>query len=367
MSDHRDSIRDDIDGLAPEAIADDLLLDAILAGRAQDDPAGLRDRVRAACRAIDALNVAPLARIGNDADAAARRRFRRSLAAAAVLAIVAGLLGVLVARPTPAFAMVDASIARLESRDLTFRISVDREDVDTEASATRPGFGDRRPRGGGRPGFERRLDGATIHVRGDRSVMLAPGRGDEVLARGHTDGRFWSNHLPEDVEEMIAARGGGGMPFLRFLEAVDGDVTSMLQACRGGYEVEESEIEPDDADGPGWRRFTGTRRDDRTRRTPEFERPGRGRPDRFDLWIDEHGDFRRLRLEGLHGPGGTGMGGLVLELIGTDPLDDAVFDPATYPEVHRAVPARGGNPRGGHPRDDLQRGDRPRGERPERE
>lgn len=361
MSDHRDSIRHDIDGLPPETIADDLLLDAILAGRAEDDASRVRDRVRAACRAIDAVDVAPLARVGGD-----RHRFRRSLAAAAVLAIVAGLLGVLVARPTPAFAMVDASIARLESRDLTFRISIDRDEVARETSPTRHEPGERRHRGG-RPGFERRLDGATIHVRGDRSVMLVPGRDEEILARGHADGRFWSNHLPEDVEEMIAARGGGGMPFLRFLEAVDGDVPSMLQAFRGGYVIEESEIGDEVAGESGWRRFTGTCREDRESRTPDFDRPRRGRPDRFDLWIDEHGDFRRLRLDGLHGPGGTGMGGLVLELIGTDSLDDAVFDPASYPEIHRAAPPRGGNPRGGNPRGDLQRGEHPRGDRPSRQ
>lgn len=329
--DHRDSIHED-PGLDADRIADDLLLDAILAGRADDRPDRIRDRVRTALDAIDA----PLARI--DGSTRSPRRSRWSIVtAAAVLLLSVGLIAVLVASPTPAYAVMQASLDRLESRDLTFEFSVEADERVPEP--------DKRPRRGGhrRAGIERHLDGAVLHVRGDQAVMLLAGRGGETLARGHHDGRFWSNHLPEHVEAAIAERGDfGGLPFQRFLDLIDGDLPSLLGDLGKGFTLEEGEAIVDDLDGSVQRRISGTRIA-RTRVRSDASPRGehrRGRVERFDLWIDEDGDLRRLRLDGLRGPGNAPLGSIVLELVGTDPLEDAVFDPASYPEIQRARPPR---------------------------
>jgi hypothetical protein len=375
-ADHRDSIlsADEVDAAA---LADDLFLDAVLAGRATDDAASVQARVRAACDAIDA----PIGRI-EPATPARGRRWRPLVAAAVVVAAV-GLLTMLVALPSPAYATVDASLERLESADLTFRISV--ESPNGEEDAT-----------GRASGLQRRFDGATLHVRGPQIVLLANGRNGEVFVRGHDGERFWSNHLPEDVESAISARADRGIPFQRFLDSIDGDLRGLLGGLRRGYVLTSGEAETDPHDGAVLRRFSGTRRpaslDQPDRPAPGERMRGRhggqgerfggdnerfggrngrfggdnerfgGRHERFDchaeqfdIWIDEDGNLRRLRLSGMPGRDGDSIGDLLLELIDTAPLDDAVFDPATYPEIERSQMRRDGNmsrpPRGDQPRE----------------
>ena len=348
--DHRDSVHDALD-LDADRIADDLLLDAILAGRATDRPEAIKERVRNALDAIDT----PLARIDGSNRAARRSRWS-IMTAAAVLLLSVGLIAVLVATPTPAYAVMQASIDRLESRDLTFQFTVD---LDERASDE-----DKRSRKSGhrRAGIERRLDGAVLHVRGDQAVMLLPGRGGETFARGHRDGRFWSNHLPEHVEAAIAERGGyGGLPFQQFLDLIDGDLPSLLGDLKKGFTLEEGASVVDDLDGSVQRHISGTRiarAKSRGDATPRNE-PRRGRVERFDLWIDEDGNLRRLRLDGLRGPSNAPLGSIDLELVGTEPLDDAIFDPASYPEIRRPKPPRGDR-RGGPPSPDDRRPRDPR-------
>ncbi len=344
--DHRDSTLP-ADGFETSAIADDLFLDAILSGRATDDDASIRARVRSACDALDA----PLASIGSGASSRSQRW--RPLVAAAVVVAAVGLLTMLVALPSPAYATahgtVDASIERLESTDLTFRISVETEDTG--------GPGSRRP-----SGLQRRFDGATLHVSGPRIVLLSKGRDDEILARGHDGEQFWSNHLPEDVESAMSARGDRGIPFQRFLESIDGDLRGMLDGLRRGYELSHGEVEIDPEDGASLRRFSGIRR--AASATPSAERSSdpppapHGRPmrgghprgrfgghaERFDIWIDDDGNLRRLRLSGMPGRDGGTIGNLVLQLVDTAPLDDAVFDPATYPDIEHGPTRREGGP-----------------------
>ena len=212
-ADHRDSILN-ADEVSPAAIADDLFLDAVLAGRATDDAASVQARVRAACDAIDA----PIGRI-EPATPARGRRWRPLVAAAVVVAAV-GLLTMLVALPSPAYATVDASLERLETTDLTFLIAVESSEGEDATS-------------GRRSGLQRRFDGAIIHVSGPRVVLLTKGRNDEVLARGHDGERFWSNHLPDAVESAISARGDRCIPFQRFLDSIDGDLRGLLGGLRG--------------------------------------------------------------------------------------------------------------------------------------
>ncbi len=345
MSDHRDSILDD-DGSDPQRLADDLLLDAILAGRAQDDDASVRRRVRAACERIADQ---PLASIGSSSPNPIR--WRSLTAAAAVLVAAVGLVALLVATPSPAFALVDASIRRIESGDLTFRITVDT--ADERLTADRPPRPHRR--GGG---LRRQLDGATLHVRGEQSVMLIPDRSGAVLARGHDGTRFWSNHLPDDIEAAISARGERGLPLSRFLDAIDGDLPALLRRLRGGYRITDEGETIDPLDGSTVRHLSATRISETTRApensesedasTPPVEQPrghrghhggGRGHPDRIDLWIGSDGTLRRLQLDG---PDGGPTSTLLLELVGTDRLEDAVFDPASYPEIPRLGPRREG-------------------------
>lgn len=341
MTDHRDSTREH-DEIDASRIADDLLLDAILAGRATEDAADLRRRVRAACDAIDVPADRRPTPVHADRRRTSRRIHWRPLAAAAMLLVAIGLLTMVVARPTPAHAAVDASFERLESRDLTFRIFFDGDGDGAADSRDDDARGGRR-----RPGFARRLDGATLHVRGDRAVMLLQGRDGGVLARGHDGGRFWSNHLPEAIESSIAARDRGGLPFQGFLDAVEGDVQSLLRSFRRGYRIEGGE-EHQEHDGSKCRRYTGMHRGESGARGGVRDRSRPGPPERFDLWIDDNGDLQRLRVEGLRGRGGMTMGAMVLELIGTDPLDDAVFDPATYPEIRDSRPSRPTGRRGDH-------------------
>jgi len=350
--DHRDSTVEP-STMDAAAVADDLLLDAILAVRATDDDASVRDRVRAACAAIDA----PLATLAPISATRPTQRGRwRPLVAAAVVMAAAGLLSLLVALPSPAYATVDASLERLTSSDLTFRISVETDD------ATAPGG-----RADGRPsGFQRRFDGAILHVSGPRVVMLTTGRQDALLARGHDGTRFWSNHLPDEVESAISSRGERGIPFHQFLDAIEGDLRGLLGGLRRGYAVRRGEDETDSRDGATLRRFTGLRRAGVSERarpgsSEPGERPRRrfaGPPERFDVWIDDRGNLRRLRLSGLPGRDGGSIGDLILELVDTAPLDESIFDPASYPEIERTPVRRdGGGARS--PRRDDRRPRRP--------
>ncbi len=337
-ADHRDSILN-ADEVSPAAIADDLFLDAVLAGRATDDAASVQARVRAACAMLDA----PIGRI-EPATTTRGRRWRPLVAAAVVVAAV-GLLTMLVALPSPAYATVDASLERLETTDLTFRIAVESSEGEDATS-------------GRRSGLQRRFDGAIIHVSGPRVVLLTKGRNDEVLARGHDGERFWSNHLPDAVESAISARGDRGIPFQRFLDSIDGDLRGLLGGLRGGYVLSRGDTEVDPGDGATLRRFSGTRRaeplEQADRPRPDRRQPNhqmfgdrpRGRngchAERFDIWIDDDGNLRRLRLSGMPGRDGGAIGDLVLELVDTAPLDDAIFDPATYPEVEHGPMHREG-------------------------
>ena len=343
-----------------QSTGDDQLLDAILRGHLQDSPAAKNDRVDRVMAAIDRNPEREPADSMPSVAHWSHRPFGRALAAGFLLATITGL-ALIVARPLPAHATVlQRAIERLADGDLTYLVSVskpsgglvrkEREENRTPTDARRLARRNQVIQHPGRQALEwrlrpegservfrmrnlNRLDGAILHTRGNRSVLLVDVRDDQVLARGFDGSKNWSNF--QDQESPRAGKNNGqGEPRLNarknYLRFITRDLANQLEGLERRYDLSDPILVEDVDGGPPLTRHEAVRR--------SKSRGGAGNPmlpDRIELWTDPETerivlcqlDFHSDREE-------QEVTSIEFRLESTTDLPESVFDPETYPTVN---------------------------------
>ena len=382
----------------PSGIGDDHLLDAILRGRAEDTPELMDARVSAV---MDRIAETP-----RETTPAAPKRFRFSpiplARAIAATILFAGLISLLlvVTRPRPAEAtLLEQAIERMEFEDLTYAIAVatapgDPANLDIDASldthgrpmdeSGRPAWrrhpgsrafawkydkgdkGERRRRGGERRMLTK-LDGATLHTRGDRWTLLVPNRNDEVFVRGFDGEKAWTNHEPDRGAQRhpdVDVDRRGRLPLLFQFAMLD--LPQMISRIDSHYEVSQPQRIPSENGQSSLVRYEAKRQ-----KSPRTHRP---LPASVEIWADpESARIVFLRVSGLTiEPDGT-TAEIEIALDSTTTLEDKVFSPDGYPMIERRPrptnPSVGGGQeegsgRGRRPGRHPNRGDRSLGREP---
>ena len=335
---------------------DDRLLDAMLQGRAMDDPASIDRRVRRLMISLPPRSEA--ASTGFDhANAGWLRRapvLVRAMAACLLLGTAIGLL-VFLERPVLAEpGLLTRAIERLNEGDSSYLIRITPEPdrigrhlddsptvrVERSRRFTHPGRRAMQWRKDASPPRRapsgksiQRLDGALLHVRGDEAVFLVELPGDRTLARGFRGTEFWSNCEPEEPDRLVVESTGpdGPRPDLRLANLVRFatlDLAEMLDGLEKRYVVTGPDVVEDDDGGPPLARYLALASRDL--------RPGRNglkRPRSIELWMDPASErIVELRVDGAT-PGAGEAVGVTMTLQSTEPLEDAVFDPAAYATV----------------------------------
>ncbi len=379
----------------PSGIGDDHLLDAILRGRAEDTPELMERRVTAV---MDRVATTP-----RETTPAAPGGFRfspipfaRTIAATILFAGLISLL-LVVTRPRPAEAtLLEQAIERMEVEDLTYAISVvtapgeltdpdpgapretGRRPMDERTRSTswrHPGSrafawkrdnGEHKQRGGERRMLFK-LDGATLHTRGDRWTLLVPHRNDEVFVRGFDGEKAWTNHQPDRRPQRHPAGEvdrRGKLPFLFQFAMLD--LPELISRIGSHYEVSQPERIPSENGQSSLVRYEA-------KRMKPFgaQRP---LPSSVEIWADpESARIVFLRVSGLTiEPDGT-TAEIEIALDSTTKLEDDVFSPDGYPIIERRSrppnPSTddgevGGSGRGHRPGHQFNRGDRSLGREP---
>lgn len=322
---------------ADENLADDLLMDAILQGHHLDQQGSLDARVQ---RVMADVN-APASRLG--ISQRLHRQISRQLSAhrwgtaiAATLILAAGLATIMTISTTPtAVASLDQTLRLIEREDLTFRIELTKEQTAGATTIDRRFPRRERPsRRSGRsaPPIEQ-FDGAALHVRGPKYVLL----GDRVLARGLAKGFDGETHWTNGPSEPAPRKDSGTRSPLidQFFEFVTLDLHELIRDLRGGYDVEilglESALTSDGVERQLVHHRANLRDASQTRL-----------PLQIDLWTDA--DTGRLEAMDCHGVrfgrrDGTYEISLILE--NDSQLPDAWFDRQSHlPDPDRGGPRR---------------------------
>lgn len=343
----------------PRSVGDDQLLDALLRGRMQDSPAAANERVDRVMAAIEADSAREPA--GTPAGLRWRRHpLGRAVAAGLLMATITGL-ALIVARPLPADAnLLQRAIERLADGDLTYLLNVSTEpdgSVRNDVDGARPRVDDRRMmrrnrefehpggrclewrlRPGGQPrDFKSRqlgrLDGAIMHTRGDRSVLLIDAHDDQIVARGFDGSNYWNNFQRSDLGGPGSpggqADGGGRKRMSRYLEFITRDLAEKLQGLERVYDLTEPTL-VEDADGgsplilqEAVHKKSG-RDDFRSSRNPE----------RIELWTEPETERIVLcRLQFRAEKNGRRATTIEFTLASTSPLEENVFEAENYPPI----------------------------------
>ena len=349
-------------------IADDQLLDAILRGRTQDtEPmmnvrvARVMDRVASMSRATTPESFPKHAGRGSHLISAGR-----AIAAAVLIGAMIALM-LVVSRPQPAQAtLLERAIQRMGAEDLTYSITVVADSdaaIEKRSSLERKGSHNRHPgsrafawkrnrddqgrRTGGRP-FNR-LDGATLHTRGELWALLIPVRPGKVYARGFDGQTAWNNHDRDDVRakasSQTAADDRASRP-RQILEMVTLDLSEMIVQLDRGYDVSEPESVDSQLDGSTLIRYVAARRsgtgarspnrpvDRRTTRRTGADPRRSSLPHSIEIWADPESErVVFLRLAGLRSPASEEMVDLELALQSTDSIPDDVFSRSAHSEL----------------------------------
>ena len=347
----------------PGSVADDQLLDALLRGRMQDSPAATNERIDRVMAAIETDSAR------EPAATSVGLRWRshplgRALAAGLLMATITGL-ALIVVRPLPADAnLLQRAIERLADGDLTYLVNVTTNAdgaARNDPNGTRPRVDGRRMTRGNRkyehPGrrclewrlrpagqprdFKTRqlgrLDGAIMHTRGDRSVLLIDAHDDQVVARGFDGSNFWNNFQRSDLGDSGApddqtdgqTDGGGRTRMNRYLEFITRDLAEKLQGLERRYDLTEPTL-VEDADGgsplvlqEAVRKKSG-RDGFRSSRNPE----------RIELWTEPETERIVLcRLQFQAEDAGRRATTIEFTLASTSPLDEGVFEAENYPPI----------------------------------
>ena len=346
----------------PESAGDDQLLDAILRGHLQDSLTVKNDRIDRVMTAIDRDPDRETVETVDRMPAIALWRQRplgRALAAGFLLATITGL-ALIVARPLPAHATVlQRAIERLTDGDLTYLVSVSTPPdgfVQNEGEGNRNQIDDRRlvrrNQGHQHPGRQalawrlrpegsqrdfrgrnlQRLDGAILHTRGDRSVLLIDVRDDQVLARGFDGSEYWNNFQAQEPArfgrktDQAEPRLHAPKNYLRFITR---DLAEQLQGLERRYDLSEPILVEDADGGPPLIRHEAVRRT-KSRGSAENSKI----PARIELWTDP--ETERIVLCRLDFPSDQkdqGVTSIEFRLESTSSLPAGVFDPETYPTV----------------------------------
>ena len=389
MTDHQES-QDGPAGRHEADMADDQLLDAILRGRAQDTTVAMNTRI---ARVMERVATTPRETPVDTSSDQPHRGFRlvtigRAVAAAILFGALISLM-LVVSRPQPAEAtLLQRAIQRMGAEDLTYSITVasdpdaspeKRPLIDRKGARNRhPGSRafawkhareDQGRRGGGRT--IARLDGATLHTRGELWSLLVPTRNDRIYARGFDGENSWTNR-PNDTPRARASSPVSGEDRanrrLQILDIALLDLSEMIIELDRSYEVSEPEIVDSQFDDSPLVRYEATRKP-RARVQSPTRLPERNQsrtmdgeprrnlfPQSIEIWADPESErIVFLRLSGLRSHGSEETVNLELALESTDVIPDDAFTRSGYAEL--SVPKRHG---------DRPSGDRRRDAEPER-
>ena len=376
MTDDRHT-RDDSSGRHESELADDQLLDAILRGRAQDTTDAVNTRI---ARVMDRVAATPREEAVASLPTPPRSGFRlvsvgRAVAAAILFGALISLM-LVVSRPQPAEAtLLQRALQRMGAEDLTYSITVAAsEDADaspqkrslvdrkvlrnrhpgSRAFAWKRGPDDQVRRSGGRQ-FTR-LDGATLHTRGELWTLLIP-RQDWIYARGFDGEQIWSNRPVEGSRAKPPASTSGEDRASRPLQLFEFallDLSEMITQLDRSYEVSEPDIVDSQFDDSTLVRYEATLKPRARPQSPGrmAERnqpramPGEPRrhslPESIEIWADPQSErVVFLRLSGLRSQGSVETVDLELALESTDPIPDEAFSRGGYQE--RSLPRRHGD------------------------
>ena len=292
--------------LDAESVADELLVDAMLKGRYQDTLETTAERIERASRALESIP-----RILS-------RRWKTGLSTAAAAVLVLGLTLVLTS-PQGAQADLAQILATFDLGDKTYQIDISAGT--DEMSLSRGGV---RQRGSGRPSFKsprrgmtaRRLDGASLYVRGRSYVLVCQTRRGGRITKGYDGTESWvvypwgasaasedPNLVKTEIPDHVSA--------LLFL-----DLRDTLHQIEKDYELS----------GPS----TGTLEDGQTPMeyyvAERISRRGKT-PVQIEMWVDPvtH-ELQQIVCTGVrfHGPR-TARYALQITLIDTKPLPEDWF------------------------------------------
>lgn len=284
---------------APEAIADDLLVHAMLRGRFQDTPAAMQSRVDRVCRSFER------------ASRIVWRPWRIGLSTAAAAVVVVGLI-LIFSSPRDVQADFGQVLEAFDVGDKTYQIEIG-DQLPLSRRSFRPG-----PRRAGRGRalqssgsgtLPRRLDGALLYMRGRQYVLVCNTPTGRRITKGFDGQQSWltgpwqqprvsddPNLLQEDIPDDIAS--------LLFL-----DLRDILHQVRANYRLYELA----DAEAPNGRlpvrHFVAERR----RRRPAL-------PQRIELWFDPETDQLEQILCVEAGLRGRRRSTLRINLVDTNPL-----------------------------------------------
>ncbi|MDE0889100.1 MAG: hypothetical protein OSA40_06530 [Phycisphaerales bacterium] len=320
---------------ADRQLADDLLMDAILQGHHLDQRGALEGRIQRVM--VDVETPASRPRTSRRLHQGLSHRLTGrawGTAIAAAVLLAAGLTTMLTISTTPtAVASLDQTLRLIELEDLTFRLELAKEQTAGSRAIDRRLPRNRRPsRRSGRsaPPIEH-LNGAALHVRGPKYVLLGDRDRRRGLAKGFDGESHWSNSPPEPRKQDES---GNRNPLLdELFEFITLDVHELVRDLRAGYDLKiieiigiEPESNPDGVDRQ-LVHHRAERRDGAKSRLPL----------QIDLWTDaDTGRLEALDCRGvrLRGPNDTYEISLTLE--SDAPLPDTWFDRQSHlPESER--------------------------------
>jgi len=283
----------------PKAIADDLLVHAMLRGRYQDTPAAMQSRVDRVCRRFER------------APRLIRWPWRMGLSTAAAAVVVVGLI-LIFSSPRDVQADFGQVLEAFDVGDKTYQIEIG-DQLRLSRRPIRPG---RRRAGRGRGGpasdrrtLPRRLDGALLYMRGRQYVLVCNTPTGRRITKGF-DGRQswlacpWRQPRVSDDPNLLAADIPDDIASLLFL-----DLRDILHQVRANYRLYELA----DAEAPNGRlpvrHFVAERRS----RRPAL-------PQRIELWFDPETDQLEQILCVEAGLRGRRQSTFRISLVDTDPL-----------------------------------------------
>ena len=316
-----------------QELADDLLMNAILQGHHLDRKITVESRIQ---RVMDDVNTSIHSRENSPSSGKtlshrlARQGWGAAIAAAVLLA--AGLTMMMVITNTPiATASLDQTLRLIEREDLTFRLELTKEHLDdpTKIDLRSPRH-HRPPRRSGRsaPPIEH-FDGAALHVRGPKYVLLGDRDRARGLAKGFDGDALWTNGPKPRRSNQNPA--GGDLLLGDFFELITLDVHELIRDLREGYEVEIVGLESVTTNDGVEQQLVHHRAD---RRDASANRL----PLQIDLWTDSKtGRLEAMDCSGvrLRGPNETYEISLTLESDAQ--LPDTWFDR----QSHLPDPGRG--------------------------
>ena len=223
-----------------QELADDLVMDAILQGHHLDRKITLESRIQ---QVMDDVNTSIHCR--EDSPSSGKTRSHRlarqgvGAAIAAAVLLAAGLTMMLVITKTPtATASLDQTLRLIEREDLTFRLELTKEHLDnpTKIDLRSPRYRKSSRRSGRSAPPIEHFDGAALHVRGPKYVLLGDRDRARGLAKGFDGDALWTNG-PKPPRSNDNPEGGDSI-LGDFFELITLDLHELIRDLREGYEVE---------------------------------------------------------------------------------------------------------------------------------